>query len=1475
MDPITEEQGDGVAGNGPAAGAVIEVPAEVPAEVPDGSGPGFLAGGGELGALMRGHDWAATPLGPPDGWPQSLKTAVRIMLTSRQPIWIGWGRELTYLYNDPYKSIIGGKHPRALGQPTSAVWSEIWADIDPLLTTAMTGVEGTYVEDQLLIMERNGYPEETYYTFSYSPIPDDDGSPGGIICANTDVTERIIGERQLALLRELAARTSRAQTWQEVCGRSAEALATDPKDVAFALIYLAEPGSAEFALAAATGIAAGHPAAPEMLAAEALAADAPARPPVWPLVDPAGGPVHIPDLRALAAGPLPDSVWNRPATQAVVLPLPASGETGRSGLLVVGLNPYRLFDDGYRRFLGLVAGQVAAAIANAESYEAERRRAEALAEIDRAKTAFFSNASHEFRTPLTLMLGPLEEMLHGPAPQAGRSVTVSRDELEMVQRNGQRLLRLVNALLDFSRIEAGRMRASFVPVDLAAFTADLASSFRSAMDKAGLAYRIDCPALPEPVWIDRDLWEKIVLNLISNAFKYTLRGEVAVTLEAVRGAAVLKVRDTGTGIPEAELDRVFDRFHRIDGQVGRTHEGTGIGLALVKDLTAVHGGAVRVESRVGEGTVFTVSLPFGRAHLAAADTDGGTAQAPTATRAEIFVSEAMRWLPEAAAAAPAGLPAAAAADTAAVAAASDRSQGETIVLADDNADMRGYVERLLAGAGYRVVAVGDGRSAVAAVRAVRPDLVLSDVMMPHLDGFGVIDALRRDPDTRDLPIILLSARAGEESAIDGLQAGADDYVAKPFSARELIARVEGTLRLARLRRETSAMLRAANEELERRVAERTRELNQVWRNSRDLLAVVGTDGLYRAVNPAWTEILGYRPEEMVGCSFRHFVWPEDLEWTQGGHEDAVTRNLTNFENRFRHRDGTPRWISWHSSVEGDLVYAYGRHVTAEKEQADALRQTEEQLRRAQKMEAVGQLTGGVAHDFNNLLQVIGGNLQLLANEVGGNPRAADRVRNALSGVSRGAKLASSLLAFARRQPLEPRVVNLGRLIRGLDDMLRRALGEEIRIEVISGGGLWNTVVDPTQVENAVLNLAINARDAMNGHGQLTIEAGNAELDEAYAARHSDVQAGQYVMLAVTDTGSGMPPEVQERAFDPFFTTKPEGHGTGLGLSMVYGFVKQSGGHIKIYSEMGHGTTIRLYLPRTQDAEDLPVAVDSAPVGGGSETVLVVEDDEEVRQTVVALLADLDYRVLQARDAQSALAILESGVPIDLLFTDVVMPGPLRSPELARKAQERLPNLAVLFTSGYTQNAIVHGGRLDPGVELLSKPYTREVLARKIRQVLNGRKPERAEPAVSARAAPADASGKASIGSLTVLLVEDDALIRMSVAEILADLGHRALEAEGVEDALRIVGAGEGFDLLFTDLTLPDGRGEELAAVLSRRMPGLPVVFASGRMALNDAEIAAFGGKAVHLQKPYDLPALERAILAATAPARAGGAVTGR
>ncbi|RWX78529.1 response regulator [Neorhizobium lilium] len=514
-----------------------------------------------------------------------------------------------------------------------------------------------------------------------------------------------------------------------------------------------------------------------------------------------------------------------------------------------------------------------------------------------------------------------------------------------------------------------------------------------------------------------------------------------------------------------------------------------------------------------------------------------------------------------------------------------------------------------------------------------------------------------------------------------------------------------------------------------------------------------------------------------------------------------------------------------------------------------LERTQEVLRQSQKMEAIGNLAGGIAHDFNNLLQVITGNLQLLGREVAGNEVAERRVNNALSGASRGAKLAAQLLAFGRRQPLAPKVLNLGRLVRDMDNLLRRSLGEAIEIDTIVGAGLWNTLVDPTNVENAVLNLAINARDAMEGHGKLTIEIGNAVLDEDYARNAFDVAPGQYVMIAVSDTGSGMPKDVLQKVFDPFFTTKPEGKGTGLGLSMVYGFVKQSEGHIRIYSEPGEGTTVRIYLPRSLDEEDMPAEGSEEVPTGGNETVLVVEDDEAVRDIAVSLLIELGYRVLKAKDADSGLAIIESGVPVDLLFTDVVMPGKLKSRELAVFAKERLPRIAVLFTSGYTENSIVHGGRLDPGVQLLSKPYTRDALARKVRHVLEQSRslpPSQITLPGTSPVAMTD-EAPASTRPIRTLLVEDEALIRFSTGDYLQEIGMEVLDAGSAGEALAVA-AGQNLDILVTDVNLPDMSGLQLALELRERLPGLPVIFATGDRNVPGAEDLA--GTAL-LTKPYD------------------------
>ncbi|HKG22190.1 MAG TPA: response regulator, partial [Blastocatellia bacterium] len=757
----------------------------------------FLSGGGEMGARMRAYDWSASPLGPVERWPQSLKTSVRIMLTSRQPMFVWWGQDLINLYNDAYKAIVGGKHPEALGQPASLVWREIWDQVGPRAEYAMLKNEGTYDESLLLIMERNGYPEETYYTFSYSPVPNDQGGTGGIICANTDDTQSIVGERQLALLRELAVRTVDARTFYEACALSAKCLEANPYDLPFAMIYLVDPDKVDpdkrrVFLAGTCGIERGHPAAPETASVESDS--------IWPFAQVIN--THsvclISDLAA-SFGDLPAGAWQRPPHRAAAAPIAPSGQTGKAGILIIGLNPFRLFDDNYRRFIDLVSAQIAASVGNAQAYEEERRRAEALAELDRAKTLFFSNVSHEFRTPLTLMLGPLEEILakgeNGLPPE-------DLEHAAVAHRNSLRLLKLVNTLLDFSRIEAGRVQASYEPSDLASLTSDLASVFRSTIERAGMRLSVDCPPLPEPVYVDRAMWEKIVLNLLSNAFKFTFEGEIGVRLRAVGEMVELEVRDTGIGIPPGEISHLFERFHRVEGARGRTLEGTGIGLALVQELSRLHGGSVRVESVYGEGSAFTLSIPFGSAHLPPGGAQAERKLESTSVSANAYVEEASRWLPDEASLSNTGEPEHKEIfDTP-----GEPGQGreaaprERILLADDNADMRDYVRRLLS-ARYEVEAVSDGEMALDAVRARRPDLVLMDVMMPNLDGFGFLRALRDNATTSTIPVILLSARAGEEPRVEGIEAGADDYLVKPFSARELLARVRTHLSLARIRRE--------------------------------------------------------------------------------------------------------------------------------------------------------------------------------------------------------------------------------------------------------------------------------------------------------------------------------------------------------------------------------------------------------------------------------------------------------------------------------------------------------------------------------------------------------------------------------------------------------------------------------------------------------------------------------------------------
>jgi PAS domain S-box-containing protein len=751
-----------------------------------------LAGGGEMGELMRSMDWGQTALGPISQWPQSLKTSVSICLASRFPIVMYWGPEYVVLYNDAYSTILGSKHPWALGQRCRDCWAEIWETIGPMLDSVVNSAQATWSDDLLLMLRRHGYSEECYFSFSFSPIRIETGAVGGVFTAVMETTEKVIGERRLRTLRDLAARAIDANREQDAWRIASETLSENLQDVPFSVLCQVRPDSKVHILGTA-GIGRTHVLCTSLCTPGSKLSNR------LEVVARSREAMELLDLQEFA-GELPTGEWRSQPVNAVMLPVIDRLQESSSSVLVAAVSPHKKLDESYRTFFQLLSNQIANSVADARSHDEERKRVAALAELDRAKTLFFSNISHEFRTPLTLMLSPLEDLL-----AAGDNlVNQQRERLEVAHRNSLRLLKLVNTLLDFSRIEAGRLEASYVPTDLASFTADIASVFRSIIERAGIRLVVECPTLPELVYVDQEMWEKIVLNLLSNAFKFTFEGEIAVSVRVVKSAVEMTVCDTGTGVPREEIPRLFERFHRVKGAQGRSYEGSGIGLALVQELVKLHGGSVGVESEVGKGSKFIVRVPLGKGHLPADRISARRASDPTGLRRHAYVEEARRWLPASADISedfPVERPVSDGESTT-LTSSPDDAPAARILLAEDNADMRAYVQRLLR-AQYQVIPVSDGEAALRSARERSPDLILSDVMMPRMDGFGLLKAVREDEALKDIPVILLSARAGEESRVEGLNAGADDYLIKPFSARELLARVSAHLAMARLRRQVT------------------------------------------------------------------------------------------------------------------------------------------------------------------------------------------------------------------------------------------------------------------------------------------------------------------------------------------------------------------------------------------------------------------------------------------------------------------------------------------------------------------------------------------------------------------------------------------------------------------------------------------------------------------------------------------------
>ncbi len=964
-------------------------------------GRDVFVGAGEMAQLMRAHDWAASSLGPVATWPEALKVAVRIMLTSRFDMWVGWGPEVAFLYNDAYRPTLGQKHPASLAMPTRELWSEIWDDVGPLIRTVYERGEATWSEALPLLLERDGYPEETYHTFSYSPIFDDDGSVGGLLCAVVEETERVIDGRRLDTLRVLASALTAADTVAAVMAAVDEALAANRHDLPFTLTYLFEGEVAH--RAARTGFTAPHAAAPETIARGDHE--------VWAL-----GTHGLVPLDGLAD--LPSGAWPRRPHAAMVLPLDGQSEDTPLGALVVGLNPHRLFDADYAAFLGLLAGQISAALARV-------RAAEALgAEYDRLRTLF---------------------------ERAPGFMCVMRGPTHVFEFMNQAYLQLI--------------------------------------------------------------------------------GHRDVVGQPVRAA-----------LPEVEGQGFFELLDQAYAS-GEPF----VGANMSVDLQRAPGGPL--EQRF-----------------------------------------------------------------------------------------------------------------------------INLVYQPIVDADG---------------------------AVTGIFAEGQDVTEQVRS---------------------EAALRALNADLERQVIERTQARGVTWQVSPDLLGALNAKGYFETSNPAWQTMLGWSEEEVASMSIFELLHPDDVERTRAGFAlTQIGQPAIRFPNRYRCKDGSYRWISWVGIPEDGMVYCSGRDITEEKAAEAELHIAQEALRQSQKMEAVGQLTGGIAHDFNNLLAGISGNLELLDLHIGkgrvtGLSRYIDGAQNA---ARRAAALTQRLLAFSRRQTLDPKPTDVNRLIAGMEDLIRRTVGPAIAVEVVGAGGLWPTRIDQSQLENALLNLCINARDAMVDGGRVTIETANKWLDDR-AARERELPPGQYISLCVTDTGTGMTPDVIAQAFDPFFTTKPMGQGTGLGLSMIHGFVRQSGGQVRIYSELGQGTTMCLYLPRyagalEDDAED--ATRDRLDPGHG-EVVLVIDDEPVVRELVVEVLEDAGYRVLQAIDGPAGLRVLESDARIDLLITDVGLPGGLNGRQVADAARTTRPELRTLFITGYAENAAVGNGHLDPGMEVITKPFAVATLSSKVREMLD-------------------------------------------------------------------------------------------------------------------------------------------------------------
>ena len=1222
---------------------------------------------------------------------------------------VWWGPHLIQIYNDGYRSILGGKHPRSIGAPGRQVWSEIWHIVGPMADGILDGGPPTWSEHLLLPMNRKGFLEETYFTFSYSPIPDDQGGVGGVLVTVQETTEQVQSLRQLRTLRDLGASGSDARSPGEACTTASRILEDNTADVPFAMLYLLEGDSRLARLTASSGVPAdrrGTLGAIQMDEHEVGGV-------VWPLGECArrGGRVEVSDIaafRPLLAGPLAVA-----PERAVVIPLARSGEAWPYGFAVFGVSPTRALDDGYKGFLGLVADQIATAIARARSLEDARARADALEELDRAKTAFFSNVSHEFRTPLTLMLGPTEEAL------ASDERVIAGENLELLHRNELRLLKLVNALLDFARIEAGRAQARYQPTDLAGFTADLASMFRSAVERAGLTLDVRCTTGPDPVFVDRTMWEQIVMNLLSNALKFTFDGGITVALRDTPAGVTLEVSDTGIGIAPHHMPQLFQRFHRIEGGQGRTHEGSGIGLAMVHELVRLHGGGIHAVSAVGEGTTFTVDLPRGAAHLPSDHVTESSGSAAPVT-ASVFADEAMRWLPVSEPADQAGPQP------------SPVKTGRLLVV-DDNADMRGYLTRLLQSR-WVVRAVANTDAALAAIAAEPPDLMITDVMMPGGNGLDFVRSLRQRPETADIPVIAVSARAGEEARLEGLRSGADEYLVKPFSPRELLVRVESMLAMARSTHERAELLE--RERQARVEAELQKQhLHDLFMQAPTLIAVLrGPQFIVELANEGICRAWGHAQASMVGRPLLDALADRPRQTLEPllneVFESGSTREERETPYQFDRPDGTVE-VAYFNFVYSPFrggdgrvagIFVIASEVTDQvraRQQTDGLRRAAESANRA-KDEFLAML----GHELRNPLSPIVTALQLMRLRGDG----ADRERTVIERqVAHLTRLVDDLLDVSRiargKVELKVEIVEMADVVVKAIEMASPLLEQRahaLELDVPRRG--LAVKGDATRLAQVVSNLLTNAAKYTPAGGRIAVQA---------------TRSGDAVELRVRDNGIGISADVMGHVFD-LFVQEQQGldratGGLGLGLTIVRNLVQLHGGTVSAESGgMGKGSEFVVRLPLA-DPELVPDVEDErvlrlGPSAGASRRVLIVDDNADSAAMLAEALRLQGHDVRVAHDGPAALALSEAFQP-HVALLDIGLPV-MDGYELAARLRQRpgLEDLRLLALTGYGQESDSERSRAAGFYAHLVKPLD----LRQLDQLLNVRTPND-EPGDSGRA----------------------------------------------------------------------------------------------------------------------------------------------